>query len=212
MKKLLLLIAICLPVLAMAKDKVDDTPYLSGAVPEENGVVTFQKSFKVLGKSKSDIYKTLKPWVENLVNTSIEAPGNYARFTMDTQDTIVAKVCEYQVYKQKFLNLDRSRFRYTLIVCIDNERVTIKQTALAYYYGEDLEGNKGSNLRAEEWINDENALNKSKTKLLPKSGKFRRKTVDRAKELFEQAMDAFEEKEAPKAEPVRKVRKGIVEE
>ena len=184
---------------------------MKGAVPEINGIVTFSKAFKVPGKSKQQIYSVLKPWITNLVDSSIEAPGQYARTTMDTQDTIVAKVCEWQIYKQKVLNLDRSRFRYTLAVIIEDGRVQLKQTNLSYYYGEDMEGNKGQIYRAEEWITDSRSLNKAQTKLLPQSGKFRRKTVDRAKELFEQAMDAFDQKEAPAA-PVVKVRKGVVEE
>lgn len=213
MKKLLLCLAMCLPMLtAQAKDKQDDSKYLAGAVPEENGLVVFKKTFKVPGKTQQEIYQVMKQWAQTLVDNSIEAPGKYARIAMDTPDTIVAKVCEYQVYKDKFLNLDRSRFRYTLAICIEGNKVSISQSALAYYYGEDQEGNRGVNYRAEEWISDQRALNKAKTKLLPKSGKFRRKTVDRAEQLFESAMDAFEEKKAPAAEPVKKVRKGIVEE
>ncbi len=211
MKKFLLLLALCLPLTTQAKEKRDDSPYMKGAVPEINGIVTFSKAFKVPGKSKQQIYSVLKPWITNLVDSSIEAPGQYARTTMDTQDTIVAKVCEWQIYKQKVLNLDRSRFRYTLAVIIEDGRVQLKQTNLSYYYGEDMEGNKGQIYRAEEWITDSRSLNKAQTKLLPQSGKFRRKTVDRAKELFEQAMDAFDQKEAPAA-PVVKVRKGVVEE
>ena len=211
MKKFLLLLALCLPLTTQNKEKRDDSPYMKGAVPEINGIVTFSKAFKVPGKSKQQIYSVLKPWITNLVDSSIEAPGQYARTTMDTQDTIVAKVCEWQIYKQKVLNLDRSRFRYTLAVIIEDGRVQLKQTNLSYYYGEDMEGNKGQIYRAEEWITDSRSLNKAQTKLLPQSGKFRRKTVDRAKELFEQAMDAFDQKEAPAA-PVVKVRKGVVEE
>ncbi len=201
----------CVSVVAQAKDKKNDTPYLAGAVPEVNGVVTFSKSFKVPGKNKQQIYSILKAWVANLVDTSIEAPGNYARFVMDTPDTIVAKVCEFQVYKDKFLNLDRSRFRYSISIVIADNKVSISQYGLVYYYGETPEGTGGTVYRAEEWITDGHALNKARTKLLPQSGKFRRKTVDRAAELFESAMDAFEVQEKPKAEPVAKVRKNIVE-
>ena len=212
MKRLLLIIALCMPLLAAAKDKKDDTKYLAGAVPEVNGIVTFQKSFKVPGKTKQDIYNVMKQWLNNLVEGSIPAPGNFARFTMDTPDTLVAKVCEFQVYKDKFLNLDRSRFRYTLAVYIEDGKVQITQNGLAYYYGEDPEGNKGTTYRAEEWISDKNAIHKSGNKLLPLSGKFRRKTVDRAEALFESAMDAFEAKEAEKVEvPVKKVRRSVVE-
>ncbi len=210
MKRILFIIALCLPILVVAK-KRDDSPYLKGAVPEQNGIVTFQKSFRVPGKSKQAIYAILKPWLQNLVDASIPAPGNYARMNMDTPDTLVAKVCEYQVYTKKFLNLDRSRYRYTMAVCIEEGKVTLIQSGLAWYYGEDQEGNNGTIYRAEEWINDKYALNKAGTKLLPRSGKFRRKTVDRANELFESAMDAFEPAKAPVTEPVKKVRTGVVE-
>ena len=63
---------------------------------------------------------------------------------------------------------------------------------ISYYYEEDLEGNNGRTYRAEEWINDENALNKAKTKLLWGTGKFRRKTVDRVETIFTGAREAFE--------------------
>lgn len=211
MKKLVFMLVLCFSVIAQAKDKKDDSKYMAGAVPEQNGVVTFSKTFKVPGKSKQEIYKVLKAWAEGLVENSIEAPGNFARISMDTPDTIVAKVCEFQVYKDKFLNLDRSRFRYNLSICIDGNKVSINQYGLVYYYGEDTEGKNGKIYRAEEWINDANALNKAKTKLLPQSGKFRRKTVDRATELFESAMDAFEEPQKVETAPVKKVRKGVEE-
>lgn len=211
MKKILFILALCLPMLAQAKSKQDDTPYLKGAVPEVNGVVTFQKSYQVPGKSKQEIYKVLKPWLQSLVDNSIEAPGNYARLTMDTPDTLVAKVCEWQVYKDKFLVLDRSRYRYTLSVCIEDGRVSISQYGLAWYYEEDQQGEHGHMIRAEEWITDAMAVNKAGTKLYPKSGKFRRKTVDRAKELFESSMDAFETAATPKAVPAQKVRRNVRE-
>ena len=38
--------------------------------------------------------------------------------------------------------------------------------------------------KAEEWITNKYAVNKKGTKLLPISGKFRRKTVDRMNELM----------------------------
>ena len=49
----------------------------------------------------------------------------------------------------------------------------------------------GMEVNAEEWITDENALNKAKTKLLKYSGKFRRKTIDRKDEIFENITNAL---------------------
>ena len=45
--------------------------------------------------------------------------------------------------------------------------------------------NGGSRFKAEEWITDENALNKKRTKLAKISGKFRVKTVDRVQDIFD---------------------------
>ena len=61
-------------------------------------------------------------------------------------------------------------------------------------------GKNGVNYRAEEWITDKEAVNKKGTKLYPKSGKFRRLTVDRVEAIFAGFMDAFATK------------KGVVEE
>ena len=71
-----------------------------------------------------------------------------------------------------------------------------------------MEGNNGMIFKAEEWISDKEALNKDKTKLYPKSGKFRRKTVDRVEEIFDAAMDAFE---TPAFVPAQKIRVAVRE-
>ena len=39
--------------------------------------------------------------------------------------------------------------------------------------------------KAEEWISDDNAVNKKNTKLYRGSAKFRRKTIDRKDQIFE---------------------------
>lgn len=214
MKKILLALLLVLPLSVFAKG--DDSKYLEGAVPEVNGIVTFHKAFGLPGKSKKEIYDVMKAYMQNMVDKSIPSPINYARFLQDTPDTLVAQVCEFQVYKQKFLNLDRSRFRFTMNVIIENGKVSLDITRISYYYQEDMEGNNGITYRAEEWISDKAALNKAKTKLLPKSDKFRRKTVDRAEELFEEIMDTFENKaveaeRATESVPAKKIRAHVQE-
>ena len=82
--------------------------------------------------------------------------------------------------------------------------MTLTVSNLSYYYNEDMETQNGTIIKAEEWISDKEALNNSKTKLYPKSGKFRRKTIDRMEELFDAAMDAFEKESEVPAKPVRK--------
>ena len=193
-----------------AATAVDDSKYLAGAVPEENGIVTFKKSFSVPGKSEAEIRETMRRYINQLVDNSIPAPGNYARVMEDDETGITARVCEWMVFKKKPLNLDRSRFRYQIAAKVEGQRITITISHISYYYNEDMETMNGMIFKAEEWISDKEALNKTKTKLYPKSGKFRRKTVDRAEEIFDEAMDLFEAKQ--EAVPMKPVRKSVVEE
>ena len=193
-----------------AATAVDDSKYLAGAVPEENGIVTFKKSFSVLGKSETELREAMRLYVNQLVNNSIPAPGNYARIMEDDETGITARVCEWMIFKKKPLNLDRTRFRYQIAAKVEGQRITITISNISYYYNEDMETMNGMIFKAEEWISDKEALNKAKTKLYPKSGKFRRKTVDRAEEIFDEAMDLFEAKE--QAVPMKPVRKSVVEE
>lgn len=52
---------------------------------------------------------------------------------------------------------------------------------IRYYYEEKRNPQR---MKAEEWITDKEAVNKKNTKLLPITGKFRRKTIDRKDYLF----------------------------
>ncbi len=211
MKKLLFALLLVLPMTLMAKDK-DDSKYLAGAVPEENGAIIFKKSFRVPGKSTQEISKTLEEWMNTLVDQSIEAPGKYARIMESTDTQVVARVCEWLVFKKKALYLDRARFRFQLQADVQGDHVTLSVSQLTYYYDEDMQGENGYIIKAEEWISDAEALNKKGTKLYPKSGKFRRKTVDRMESLFDSALDLLEEKEVVEPEAEQKVlRKGIIE-
>ncbi len=208
MKRIILALMLALPMGIMAKGDTD-AKYLAGAVTEQNGQVVFSKSFRVPGKTDKEITRTMRSWLGQLVEASIEAPGNYAQIMESTPSEQRARVCEWLVFKKKALNLDRARFRYEVTAKIDGDRVTISVANLVYYYAEDMQGDNGQLIRAEEWITDAEALNKAQTKLYPKSGKFRTKTVDRIEEIFASAMDAFEQKQ--EATPAKPVRHNIVE-
>ncbi|MBO4840307.1 MAG: DUF4468 domain-containing protein [Bacteroidaceae bacterium] len=213
MKKLFLAFMLMLPLMAVAKGPVD-AKYLKGGVPEENGVIVFRKSFSVPGMQKDDIFTTLSSYVKNVVvgpaihehRTRIVSDGK-------TDGTIVAKVEEYMIFKDKFLNLDRTRFIYQLQASVEGDKVKLAISQISYYYNEDQEGKNGETYKGEEWITDSQALNKKGDKIYPSCAKFRIKTIDRVEQIFEDCMDAFEvaaTKPATEA-PAKKVRKGIVE-
>ena len=203
MKKIILLLMLLLPIMAMAEKVKEDKnapKYLKGAVPVENGVVTFWKSFSVPGQTDKQLYENMLFFVkDNLVAKGIE--DAWTRVISDGKEDgiIAARVEEWMVFSKKFLALDQTRLRYQITVTTGQGKVDISITQISYLYGEEWLENKptgkgGEVYRAEEWITDEHALNKKGTKVLSGSGKFRRKTIDRVNELFENAMDMFEEK------------------
>ena len=203
MKKIILTLMLAMPLLAMAQ--TDDSKYLKGAVPEQNGIVTFKQTFSVPGKTQAQIYAVMLNYVKSLVANGRQELRT--RLISDVDNTVVANVEEIMTFKKKFLNWDHTYFRYLITAeCTADSKVAMTLTKISYHYGFDQEGNGGEEYKAEEWISDREAINKAGTKLLPRSGKFRRKTVDRVNEIFEGARNAFETPQpaqpAPKAATV----------
>ena len=206
----------CLPLLLMAgkRDYMKDPKYLLGAVPEVSGVVTFQKSFSVTDKSEQQIYNILLTHINNtLIGNAIQNQvPQYTRIISEEKEngTIVARIEEYMIFHKVFLSLDRTRFRYLLSAEVKGQKVNLTITQISYYYNEDMDGKNGTPYKAEEWITDKEAVNKKGTRLYPRSGKFRRMTVDRVEAIFEGFMDALSTMEIEQ-QVVTKKRKGIVE-
>ena len=209
----LLFPALCL--MAVETDYMKDPKYLLGAVPEVNGIVTFQKNFTVTEKSEQQIYDILRVYTRN----SLLACGipnqqpEYTRIVSEDRSsgTIVARVEEYMTFSHVLLNLDRTRFRYMLTASVKGQRVSLILTQISYYYNEDKEGRNGESYKAEEWITDKVAVNKKGTRLYPRSGKFRRMTVDRVEAIFDGFMEALSTMEV-EGQVLKKKRKGIIEE
>lgn len=191
MRKILLLL-LCVPMLAFAKEKKDDSKYLAGAVPEVNGQVLFQQTFAVKDKNEQEIYTVMRDFIRQMTKEEIQMQGTKMVMEDSVEGTVVGRFEEWMTFKKKPLVWDRTRFRYLLTAECSDGKCHMTLTQISYYYEEDNDGYNGRTYRAEEWINDANALNKAKTKLLWGSAKFRRKTVDRVEEIFTGARDAFE--------------------
>ena len=212
-----ILLLFCMPLMltAVNKDYMKDPKYLLGAVPEVEGIVTFQKNFTVTEKSEQQIYDIMLAYIKNsIVSEAIQAPqSDYTRVISEEKEsgTVVARIEEYMTFSHVFLNLDRTRFRYLLSASVKGQKVSLVLTQISYYYNEDREGKNGETYKAEEWITDKVAVNKKGTKLYPRSGKFRRMTVDRVEAIFDGFMDALSTMEVQEQVLTRK-RKGIIEE
>ena len=200
MKKNILFAALmCWSLCLMAgkRDYYKDPKYLLGAVPETEGVVTFQKNITVTDKSEQQVYDILLAYINNSIMSNAIQNQQYSRLISEEKGngTIVARIEEYMTFSHVFLNLDRTRFRYLLSAKVTGQKVNITITQVSYYYNEDREGKNGVNYKAEEWITDKVAVNKKGTRLYPRSGKFRMRTVDRVQEIFEGFKDALTTKQ-----------------
>ena len=162
-----------------AKTKVDPK-YLKGAVPEVNGQVVFSKHIEAPGKTASQIYDIMLQYMERLTKTSNQIDSKIS--SSDAQNhEIVGIYQEWLVFKNTALSLDRTRFFYALRAQCSDGAVDIEMMRIRYLYEEERTPQRMS---AEEWITDKEAVNKKNTKLMPMSGKFRRKTIDRKDYLF----------------------------
>ena len=161
------------------KTKVDPK-YLKGAVPEVNGQVVFSKHINVPGKTASQIYDIMLQYMQRLTKTSNQIESQIST-SDDQKHEIVGIYQEWLVFKNTALSLDRTRFFYALRAQCSDGAVDIEMMRIRYLYEEERTPQR---MTAEEWITDKESVNKKNTKLLPMSGKFRRKTIDRKDYLF----------------------------
>ena len=194
MKQLLVIAALMfLPLAAVAQDNTWEQPeqtavvgnpdakYLAGAVPEVDGRVVFTTTIKAPGKSAKQLFDLLRKDMERITKESNQFEQSRIAVADSAKMQVVGNYQEWLVFKNKPLNLDRTRLFYTLIAdCRDGE-ATIQLTRIHYLYDEER---TSMTYRAEEWITDRWGLNKKQTKLARVSGKFRRKTIDRKDYLF----------------------------
>ena len=162
------------------KEKVNpDAKYLRGAVPEVDGKVVFTTTIKT-DNSPSVAYGIVKKYMQKMLREK-----NQIQSLIVEEDSvkgeIAATFCEWLVFKSNAIVLDRTKLNYVLQANCKNGTVTITMSRIVYLYGE---GKDLQRYKAEEWICDKEAVNKKNTRLLPLSGKFRRKTIDRKDFLF----------------------------
>jgi colicin import membrane protein len=196
MKQFLIALLMALPMLASAQDNtwerieqapVDktkpDAKYLvENAVPVVDGKVCWETTIQAPGKSAQQIYDILLAQMEKMVKEPNQFEGKSTVVIKNPETHQLGAVfCEWLVFKSSALVLDQTQLNFTLSVeCFDGQAKVI-MTRITYLY--ELERNP-ERYTAEEWITDKYCVNKKHTKLLPLSGKFRRKTIDRKDFIF----------------------------
>ena len=195
MKNLLLLILACLPFFATAKDnKKEDNSnpkYLEGAITMKDNKIVFEDAINVPSMTKQELYSTILQWAEKRFVPDGKLTSRVV-YKDEEKGEIVASAEEYIVFSSSALSLDRTRIYYHFYIKTDNGKCNLSMNRIRYWYDENRDG--GERYTAEEWITDDMALNRKKTKLAPICGKFRRETINLKDELFGSVRDCLGQK------------------
>lgn len=102
------------------------------------------------------------------------------------------RVQQNLVFKNSALVTDMAKISYNLNFAIKEangkKSCVVTMTDISYLYEEDREEG-GFSFAAEDWITDDEAFNKNKTKFLRTTGKFRIKTIDLYNEIVDQTIE-----------------------
>ena len=195
MKKILIALLTLMPMLASAQDNTwerieveeqpEDNPdakYLApNAVPEVDGLVTWQTTLYAEGKTADEIYDILLKQLTKMVVEPNQV-GPSAVVVQDREKHALGAIFhEWLVFKNVMFSLDRTQMTFQIHVNITDGKADVIINHISYDY--DVE-RKPIHYTAEEWITDKYAVNKKHTKLYPVSAKFRRKTIDRKDFIF----------------------------
>lgn len=181
--KHLLLFLLFIPSLLMAQE---DQKYLAGAVTEDDGKVVFTKEISIPSLSKDQIYDIMYSWAQKYFSED----GRRLVYSDKEKGDIAAIGEEYLVFQSTALSLDRTLMNYRVTIECENNAAIIKMSGIRYEYNVSYQRDPEKYM-AEEWITDKFALNKKKDKLNRGNGKFRRKTIDFADDMFKSADAAF---------------------
>lgn len=179
----LLFLLLFIPSLLIAQE---DQKYLAGAVPEDGGKVIFTKEISKPSLSKDQIYNVMYTWAEKFFSEE----GRRLVYSDKDKGDIAAVGEEYLVFQSTALSLDRTLMDYRVTIECEDNSANIKLAGIRYEYNVSYQ-REPEKYTAEEWITDKYALNKKKDKLNRGNGKFRRKTIDFADEMFRSASEAF---------------------
>lgn len=159
-----------------------EAKYLDGAITTNaEGKVEFTLDTDANGKSAAEIYNIVYQYMSELTQGENNIKSRMALVNKD-QHIIANTMDEWLVFSNSFISLDRTEFKYNLVASIKDNHLTLTLERLYYIYEEDR--STGFKAPAEEVITDKYALNKKKTNLAKIFGKFRRLTIDRKDQIF----------------------------
>ena len=154
--------------------------------PVADDKVVFTREINAPSLSKAQIYQQLLKWGQENFNTK----ESRVAYQNEAKGEIAIIGEEYIVFSSTALSLDRAMMKYRIIIECKEHACNLQLAGIRYEYNVSYQ-NEPEKYLAEEWITDEYALNKSKTKLNRISGKFRKATIDFADKTFDSAANAL---------------------
>ena len=151
------------------------------AVPVVDGKVNWQTTIEAPGKTASEIYNILLAQLTKMTTEPNQLENSIVAIKDSANHKLGAALHEWLVFKNQALSLDRTQMSFQILCSCYDGKAEVELTRIVYDYDTDRHP-----LRyiAEEWITDKYSVNKKRTRLLPISGKFRRKTIDRKDFIF----------------------------
>lgn len=160
----------------------EDPKYLEGAITfDEQGKIVFDTEIEAPGKSAVQLYDLVFDYMSGLTQDKESKASRMALVNKD-EHIIVNTMDEWLVFSNSFISLDRTECKYNLIAKITDGKVSLSINHINYIYEEGRQ--TGFKLPAEEVIIDKVALTKKKNDLARIFGKFRKKTIDRKDQIF----------------------------
>ena len=160
----------------------EDPKYLEGAITfDEQGKIVFDTEIEAPGKSAAQLYNLVFDYMSGLTQDKESKASRMALVNKD-EHIIANAMDEWLVFSNSFISLDRTECKYNLIAKITDGKVSLSINHINYIYEEGRQ--TGFKLPAEEVIIDKVALTKKKNDLARIFGKFRKKTIDRKDQIF----------------------------
>lgn len=160
----------------------EDPKYLEGAITfDEQGKIVFDTEIEAPGKSAAQLYDLVFDYMSGLTHDKESKASRMALVNKD-EHIIVNTMDEWLVFSNSFISLDRTECKYNLIAKITDGKVSLSINHINYIYEEGRQTE--FKLPAEEVIIDKVALTKKKNDLARIFGKFRKKTIDRKDQIF----------------------------
>ena len=163
----------------------EDPKYLAGAIQlNANGKVEFVLDTQASGKSADKIYNIVFQYMSKLIKNeqNINSRIPLVNRNNKNEQIIACIMDEWFVFNQSFISLDRSETKYQLVATISDNHLHLSMTRIVFNYEEGR--STGFKEPAEKVITDKYALTKKKNDLAKIYGKFRRGTIDRKNQIF----------------------------